>query len=106
MAIGMRPMINMLVHFLPIPLSGFMVNVRIAFAAVTIGLFLGLAAVVLSQSLSMIAYVAENGYQAIEHLSRSERDHALLFIPNLLRGFLVIVMSSGIGAVALQRQDG
>jgi len=144
-------MIDMLGHFLPVLLSGFMVNVRIAFAAVAIGLFLGLplallrhsapwsrwlvnpcvrlmqaapvyvvmffvlnalpgdlvlfgapvtglAAVILSQALNMIAYVAENGYQAIEYLSRSERDHALLFIPNLLRGFLVVVMSSGIGA--------
>lgn len=58
----------------------------------------GLAAVTLSQSVYLTSYIAENGYQAIEQLVRHERDNALLFLPNLLRGFLVVVMSSGIGA--------
>ena len=58
----------------------------------------GLAAVMLAQAVYMIAYVAENFYRALEHLDQNERERALLFLPNLLRGFVVVVMSSGFGA--------
>ncbi|MEJ0016084.1 MAG: hypothetical protein WDN25_05865 [Acetobacteraceae bacterium] len=59
---------------------------------------IGLAAVILAQSVYMTAYVAENGYRALVHLRREEPELALLFLPNLLRGTLVVVMSSGFGA--------
>ncbi len=55
-------------------------------------------AVVLAQSVYMTSYVAEDAYEALEHLKRNDRDQALLFLPNLLRGFVVVVMSSGFGA--------
>ena len=58
----------------------------------------GLVAVVLAQSVYLTSYVEENGHQAIECLSRNETEHALLFIPNLVRGFIVVVMSSGFAA--------
>ena len=58
----------------------------------------GLMAVTLAQSVYMTAYVAENGYRALEHLQRDEKDLALLFVPNVLRGWVVVVMSSGFGA--------
>jgi len=58
----------------------------------------GLLAVTLAQSVYMAAYVADNLYRAAEHLWRDERDLALLFLPNLLRGFVLVVMSSGFGA--------
>lgn len=58
----------------------------------------GLAAVILAQAVYMVSYVAENGFQALEHLRHNEREDALLFFPNLLRGFVVVVMSSGFGA--------
>ena len=56
------------------------------------------AAVVLAQSVYMTSYVAEDAYEALEHWKRNDRDQALLFLPNLLRGFVVVVMSSGFGA--------
>ena len=55
-------------------------------------------AVVLAQSVYLTAYVAEDAHEALEHLKRNERERALLFLPNLLRGFVVVVMSSGFGA--------
>jgi His/Glu/Gln/Arg/opine family amino acid ABC transporter permease subunit len=55
-------------------------------------------AVVLAQSVYMTSYVAEDAYEALEHWKRNDRDKALLFLPNLLRGFVVVVMSSGFGA--------
>jgi ABC-type amino acid transport system permease subunit len=58
----------------------------------------GLVAVVLAQSVYLTSYVEENGHQAIECLARDEFEQALLFIPNLLRGFIVVVMSSGFAA--------
>jgi hypothetical protein len=58
----------------------------------------GLVAVTLAQSVYMTAYVAENGYRTLEHLRRDERNLALLFLPNLLRGAVLVVMSSGFGA--------
>jgi len=58
----------------------------------------GVAAVILAQSVYLASYIAENGYRALQHWQRGERDQALLFLPNLLRGFFVVVMSSGFGA--------
>ena len=55
-------------------------------------------AVVLAQSVYLTSYVAEDAYEAFEHWKRKDRDQALLFLPNLLRGFVVVVMSSGFGA--------
>jgi hypothetical protein len=55
-------------------------------------------AVVLAQSVYLTAYVAEDAYEALEHLQRKQLEQALLFLPNLLRGFVVVVMSSGFGA--------
>lgn len=58
------------------------------------------SAVVLAQAVYMTSYVAEDAFEALEHLQRREREQALLFLPNLLRGFVVVVMSSGFGAAA------
>jgi hypothetical protein len=58
----------------------------------------GLVAVILAQSVYMAAYAADNGFRALEYLWRDERDLALLFLPNMLRGFVLVVMSSGFGA--------
>ena len=58
----------------------------------------GLIAVIFSLSIYLIAYVAEDARDALVYLDRHDRDHALLFLPNLLRGFVVVVMSSGFGA--------
>lgn len=57
-----------------------------------------LIAVILAQAVYMIPYVAENFYRSLEHLQRHERDLALLFLPNLLRGTVLVVMSSGFAA--------
>lgn len=144
-------MIEVLRHFVPALLAGFLVNLQVAFGAVAIGLLAGmpmallrhrlpwsrrlvwpcvrllqaaptyvimffvlsalprdlalfgwpiagLAAVILAQSAYMASYVAENFFRALQHLDRNERARALLFLPNLLRGFVVVVMSSGFGA--------
>ena len=58
----------------------------------------GFAAVTLSLSVYLASYIAENFYRALQHMHRGERAHALLFLPNLVRGFFVVVMSSGFGA--------
>lgn len=58
----------------------------------------GLWAVILCLGVYLTAYVAENAQQALEHLARGELAPARLFFPNLLRGFSVALMSSGIGA--------
>ena len=58
----------------------------------------GVTAVVLAQSVYLTAYVAEDAHKALEHLRRKQLEQALLFLPNLLRGFVVVVMSSGFGA--------
>lgn len=58
----------------------------------------GLAALILSQAINMVAYMEENGLQALGHLHRGEIAQAILFLPNVMRGFIVVVMSSGIGA--------
>jgi ABC-type arginine transport system permease subunit len=44
------------------------------------------------------AYVADNGCEAASQLRRGATESALLFLPNLVRAFLVLVMSSGAGA--------
>jgi ABC-type arginine transport system permease subunit len=44
------------------------------------------------------AYVADNGREAALQLRAGAADAALLFLPNLVRAFLVLVMSSGAGA--------
>jgi len=58
----------------------------------------GFVALSLAQGVNMIAYMAENAYPALEHLRRNEMAQAVLFLPNMLRGFVVVVMSSGLGA--------
>lgn len=45
-----------------------------------------------------MAYVADNGREATLQLRRGATESALLFLPNLVRAFLVLVMSSGAGA--------
>ena len=44
------------------------------------------------------AYVADNGREAMLQFRRGADESALLFLPNLMRAFLVLVMSSGAGA--------
>lgn len=44
------------------------------------------------------AYVADNGRDALDSLRRGAPLAALLFVPNLLRAFFVLVMSSSAGA--------
>jgi ABC-type amino acid transport system permease subunit len=58
----------------------------------------GLIAVILAQSVYLTTYVADNCYSALEHRRRGEAEQALLILPNLMRGFFVVVMSSGFGA--------
>lgn len=57
-----------------------------------------LAAVIGAQAVYMTAYVADAGLAALEAIRRGSRSQALLFLPALLRGFMVIVMSSGLAA--------
>lgn len=45
-----------------------------------------------------MAYVADNGREAALQLRRGANESALLFLPNIVRAFLVLVMSSGAGA--------
>lgn len=52
----------------------------------------------LAQCAYMIPYVAEVGFNALGRLAAGDRGQALLFLPNLLRGFNVVIMSSGFGA--------
>ena len=58
----------------------------------------GVTVMILAQCTFMIPYVAEAGFDALGRLAAGERDQALLFLPNLLRGFNVVIMSSGFGA--------
>lgn len=57
-----------------------------------------LVAVIGAQAVYMMAYVADAGLAALEAIRRGSRAQALLFLPALLRGFMVIVMSSGLAA--------
>jgi ABC-type arginine transport system permease subunit len=52
-----------------------------------------------------IAYVVDNGKAAIEGLHSGSRSAALLFLPNLVRAFTVLVMSSSAG-VAIGVNEG
>lgn len=52
-----------------------------------------------------IAYVVDNGRAAIEGLRAGSRSAALLFLPNLVRAFTVLVMSSSVG-VAIGVNEG
>lgn len=44
------------------------------------------------------AYAADNGREAFLHLHRGSTDSALLFLPNIVRAFFVLVMASSAGA--------
>ncbi len=44
------------------------------------------------------AYVSDNLLDALRHLERGESSVALLFVPNMLRAFFVLVMASSVGA--------
>ncbi|MEP2716699.1 hypothetical protein [Pseudophaeobacter sp.] len=61
--------------------------------------------VALSLAPYAIAYVVDNGRAAIEGLRAGSRSAALLFLPNLVRAFTVLVMSSGVG-VAIGVNEG
>ena len=142
---------DVVLQFLPVLLSGFLVNLEIGLAALAIAVFVGvplsllrrgvtamrrpvgvfvrlmqavptyvvmffvlnqlprdlalggvpvagLTAVVFAQSVYLTAYVAEDASEALAHLDNNDRERAMLFLPNLLRGFVVVVMSSGFGA--------
>jgi len=58
----------------------------------------GFIAVVLSLVPYSAAYVADNGVEALTSLRRGSPLRALLFLPNLMRAFFVLVMSSSAGA--------
>ncbi len=64
-------------------------------APVAIG---GIAAVILSQSVNMAAYMSEVVEEAARHWHAGQRDQALLLVPAVLRGFFIVLMSSGFGA--------
>ncbi len=74
-----------------------LIPTRISFLGWTIAAT-GLAALILAQAVNMVAYMEENGLQALRHLRRREMAQAILFVPNVMRGFIVVVMSSGLGA--------
>ena len=61
--------------------------------------------VALSLAPYAIAYVVDNGKAAIEGLQSGSRSAALLFLPNLVRAFTVLVMSSSAG-VAIGVNEG
>jgi ABC-type amino acid transport system permease subunit len=58
----------------------------------------GFLAVAISLVPYSAAYVADNGAEALLNLRRGSPLSALLFLPNLTRAFLVLVMSSSAGA--------
>ena len=58
----------------------------------------GFLAVVLSLVPYSAAYVADNAVEALASLRRGLPLSALLFLPNLMRAFFVLVMSSSAGA--------
>lgn len=57
---------------------------------------------VMTVALSLVpyaaAYVADNGAEALRQWRAGAPEAALLFLPNLMRAFFVMVMSSGAGA--------
>lgn len=58
----------------------------------------GLTAVILSQAVYVVAYVADNGLVALRALRGRDYANAVLFLPNLARAFFVVLMSSGVAA--------
>ncbi len=56
--------------------------------------FSGLVVIVLSQAVFATAYVADNGLEAMRQWRRGAVGSALLFLPNVLRAFFVMVTSS------------
>lgn len=68
--------------------------------AATLG-FLGdwsMTAVILSQAVYAVSYVADNGQVALRALRARDGATAVLFLPNLARAFCVLLMSSGVAA--------
>lgn len=63
--------------------------------------FLGdwsMTAVILSQAVYAVSYVADNGQVALRALRARDGATAVLFLPNLARAFCVLLMSSGVAA--------
>ena len=58
----------------------------------------GVMTVALSLVPYAVAYVADNGVEALQQLRRGSPLAALLFLPNVARAFFVLVMSSSAGA--------
>jgi ABC-type amino acid transport system permease subunit len=58
----------------------------------------GMVAVVLSQGVYAAAYLVDNGLVAWRALRAGDMPNALLFLPNCMRAFCVILMSSGVAA--------
>lgn len=58
----------------------------------------GFLAVALSLAPYAASYVFDNAVDAIGHLRRGSAAGALLFLPNMMRAFFVLVMSSSAGA--------
>ncbi|HYZ31336.1 MAG TPA: hypothetical protein VE684_03530 [Crenalkalicoccus sp.] len=58
----------------------------------------GAMAVALSLAPYATAYVADNGAEALRQLRAGSPNAALLFLPNLMRAYFVMVMSSSAGA--------
>jgi len=53
---------------------------------------------VLALSIYAAAYVSDNLLDALRHMQRGSQSAALLFVPNMLRAFIVLVMASSTGA--------
>jgi len=63
--------------------------------------FLGdwsMTAVILSQAVYAVSYVADNGQVALRALRARDAATAVLFLPNVARAFCVLLMSSGVAA--------
>lgn len=58
----------------------------------------GFLAVAISLAPYAASYVFDNGVEALKHLQRGSVVSALLFLPNMMRAFFVLVMSSSAGA--------
>jgi len=53
---------------------------------------------VLSLAVYAAGYVSDSGLDALRHLSAGSTGAALLFVPNMIRAFFVLVMASSTGA--------
>lgn len=58
----------------------------------------GFLAVAISLAPYAASYVFDNGVEALKNLRRGSMVSALLFLPNMMRAFFVLVMSSSAGA--------